>query len=144
ARGWLAEADRAEQAGMVVPVGGGELERKVVLGVEMAAAGKVAAHQGAGAGADDELVGRVVAATLEDLVVHGAEDVALEGAGAPDLDGLAAGGIGQLVVAAHAGELGGALDEADAGDEVGGVLERGEAGQRRLQPLAVAGGQAIG
>ena len=66
----LADQERAHQAGMVLPPDAGELQRQLVVRVEPAAAGLVAAEQGRRARADDERVARIVAAALEDRVVH--------------------------------------------------------------------------
>src|SRR3546814_6982199 len=60
----LRPADRqgAHHGGVVVAIGAGPLQGELVRVVEVAPTGVVAAQQRALAGADDELVGRVVAA----------------------------------------------------------------------------------
>ena len=73
---------------MVVAIDAGELERELVLGSSSPAAGEIAAEQRVGARADDELVGRIVAAAAEDRALHGGKDVALVGAGRGQAMGL--------------------------------------------------------
>ncbi len=77
----LANHDRAHHGGMIVGVGAGPFERQLVVCIELAAAGLVAAKQRVRAGADDEFVGGVVAAAGKDRALHGGQDVGLVGAG---------------------------------------------------------------
>ena len=133
----FADQQRAHQAGVVLAVDAGELERQLVAGVEAAAPRLVATEQGVAPGADDERVAGVVAAALEDRGVHRGEDRALVGALTGLRDRRIERGIGQFRGAANTGELGCGLDQAQAGDQVRGVDRRGEAVERRVQAPAV-------
>ncbi len=114
----------------------GELERELVVGVELAPPALVAAQQRVGAGADDELVAGIIAAGGEDGVMHGGQDLALVGAGAGGVERGAVGQIGQPRRLAHAGKLGRRFAHPQARDEIGDV-DQLPTGQRRLKPAAV-------
>src|SRR4029078_10477174 len=95
-RVWLADDDRAHQAGMVVPIGPREFERELVLRFEVPPAAEVAAEQRVLARAYDELVGRIVAAVAEDRTMHGGENLAFVSAGSGQTLGFIEGEVGQL------------------------------------------------
>ncbi len=59
----------------------GKLQGELVAGRQFAPAGLVAAEQGIGPGADNEFIGRIVAAAGEDGGLLGGEDGALVGPG---------------------------------------------------------------
>ena len=67
---------------MISTIGAGELERELVVLVEVASASDVADHECAVPGPDNEFVARIVAAALEDGALHRGKDVSFEGAGA--------------------------------------------------------------
>jgi hypothetical protein len=76
--------------------------------------------------------------------VHGGQDRALVGALPGVRDRRIERGIGQFCGAAHIGELGCGLHQAQAGDQVRGVDCRCEAVERRIQPPAVGRRETVG
>ena len=102
-------------------------------------AGIVAAKQSAGAGTEDELVARVITAAPEDGALHGGEDVALEGAGAGELDSLVQSIVRQRGGTAVHVDLGGGFDATKGTDQIGGV---DQAGNRCMKRAASAVGEA--
>ena len=56
---------------MVVAIDAGELDGQLVLRIELAPPGLVAAEQGVGPGAEDELIGRIVAAGSDWIIDMG-------------------------------------------------------------------------
>src|SRR5262249_9274229 len=129
---------------MVMAIGGGELQGELVVGIEVAAAGLVAAEECVGAGGDDVRAGRRVAAPAVDGAVHRCEDVALGGAGFREAARLVERGVGKLRCAAYVSELRRALDHAQAAYEFRGVGEHAEALERSREPQAVPSGETIG
>ena len=130
---------------MVLAVDAGELERQLVLRGEAAAARVVAAQKGTRPTADDERVAGIVAAALEDGIVHPGEDDGLVGARAGVVDrGLERSASASSAARAHAGKLGRGLDQAQAADEPRGIDQSRDARHRGLEPLAVGSGQAMG
>ena len=128
---------------MVVAIGAGEFDHQLVFRVDMAAAAEVATQQGAGPGADDELVARIVAAALEHGALHGGQDVALEGAGHGQPVGFIKGGIAEFGGAPHIVHLGRALNDAQTADQLRSIIESAETIQGRFDHAPASSGQAI-
>ena len=129
---------------MVVAIDAGEFEGQLVLGRELPPAGEIAAEQGVGPGADDELVGRIVAAAADDRALHGGQDLGFVDAGRGETMGLVERQVGELGGAPDIGDLGRAFHQAQAAHQVRGVGEIAESVERGFQALAVARRQAIG
>ena len=138
-----ADADRAHQAGMVVPPGAGEFQRQLVVRIQAPPAAVVAAHERAGAGADDELVGRVVAAGPPDRALHRRQDVSFEGARPGQPDGLVPGAVRQLPRLAHISKLRRALDDPEPVHQPGSVGQIDEPFQRIAEPEAERRGKTV-
>ena len=81
-------------------------QRELILRVQHAPAGLVAAQQGVPARADDELVAGIVAPRPQDGALHGCQDLALVGARAGQGEGGRVRLVGQGGRAAHMGDLG--------------------------------------
>ena len=113
-------------------------------GRQFAPAGLVAAQQGIGPGADDEFIGRIVAAAGEDGGLLGGEDGALVGPGPGRLDAGAQCRIAELAGLAHIGKLGRRLHRPEPADQIGRIDQLAEAGKCLLHLLAVEMGEAIG
>src|SRR5262249_38194732 len=133
----------AHQAGVVVAISAGELERELVAGVERTAAGEIAAEQRVLSRADDVLVGGVVPAAPEHGALHGRDDVALEGAGTGEPVRLVEREVGELGSLPNMGDLGGTLHDAEAAHEVRRIFEPADAIERRVEPHAVARREAV-
>ena len=124
-------------------VDAGPFEGELVVLLEFAPAGLVAAQERLAAGADDERVGRVVAAAGKDRALHGGKDVGLVGAGADEGKGCLERHVGELGGPAHAPDFGGALDQAQPADDVRGVGEIGEGLQTVVEQPAVGAVQSV-
>ena len=106
---------------MVVAIDAGEFQGQLILLREAPPAAEIAAEQGIGARADDELIGRIVAAAADDGALHGGQDLALLGAGPGQAMGLVERAIGKVGGLADIDDLGRALHQPQPADEVGGV-----------------------
>ena len=139
----VADNHGAHDGRVVPPEGARELEGDLVAGVKGAPAGLVAAEQRVAAGADDELVARIVAPGPEDGGVLGGEDVALVGSGADQRDRRAIRGVGELASPADVGDLLLGFSGPQARDEAGGVEEVGGALEGGVQLLPVRGDEPV-
>ena len=81
---------------MVAPIGAGELQGQLVLCIEATPSGVVSDEQRGSAGADDELVARVVSAAREYRALHRGENIALERAAMPQSNRFIPGIVGEL------------------------------------------------
>ena len=109
-------------------IGAGPFEGQLVVDIQLAAPGLVAAEQGLGAGADDEFVGGIIAAAGKDRALHGGEDIGFVGAGVDQSERCVQRIVGEACGAFDIGDLGRALDQAQAADEVGRIDDLAEAG----------------
>ena len=142
-RGRAADDEGAHQAGVVLAIDAGEFQGELVLRIQHAPAGFVAAEQRIRPGADDEGIAGIIAAALEDSALHRGQDVALVRAGMGGCDGGLERVVGEFGGAPDISELGVRLHQAKLRDEVGGVRGRGEAVQRRIHLLALRGGEPV-
>ena len=105
---WASVADDngPHPGGMVMAVGAGPFEGDLVPRREIFTAGEIAAQKRVRAGADDELIARIVAAATKNRALHGGQNVALEGSGSDRLMRRLQGVVGQFGRPAHIGKLG--------------------------------------
>ena len=131
-------------ARMVVVEDAGPFQRQLVVLVELAPAGLVAAEQRVGARADDEFVGRVVAAAGKDRALHGGQDGAFVAALLDQRQRRIERVVGKVGGPFGLGDFGRALEQAQPADDAGSVGDLAEGLQLLVEPAAVEGGQAMG
>ena len=143
---WIdtADGDHVHETGVIVAVGGRELERHLVAAADAPVTGVVADQQGLAAASHRPPAGRGVAVAGQDRLHHLPVDRARRRARHREPVGHRQRRVRELTGAPHVLELGRALDEAQQPDEVARILGAAEAVEGGVDHLASLRGQPVG